>query len=163
MNFIEYDIYQNKVLGAHILWEFSKSFHEHNKQNHYASIYHTLPVLPLCLNRRVVEGIKNRNFREGSLTKAINENKDIFSGLQERMTNMASITFESIYIGMCSRMFLLEKEKMTLIPNSVNPPEKTIKTLHEDYKDMLNASRRIGSWFSQLNFPEISMYFNITI
>lgn len=163
MKLAEYDIYQNKVIGAHLLWEFSKAFKEHSDKNEYASIYHIFPVLPLCLNRRVVEGIKSRNFREGSLARAIEENKDIFSGLQERMMDMLNTTFESMFIGLSTGILLLDKPDMLILPNLSSPPEKIIKNLQEEYKDMLSAARRIGAWFSQLNFQEITLYFNIAI
>ena len=163
MALLEYQIYQNRLLGAHIIWEFAKSFDEHSKEieKKYPNIYHVLPVLPLCLNKRVVDGIKSRLFKEGSLLRAINENKDLFSGLQDRMESMASITFGSIYIATKARLIVFDKEQMLLIPNSSSIPSKITDKLYEDYKDLLKASRRVGSWFSQLTVEEISMYFNI--
>jgi hypothetical protein len=163
MELIEYQIYQNRVLGAHVIWEFVKSFNDSDNQNKYPSIYQTMPVLPLCLNRRVVEGIKYRYFKEGSLLRAIDENKDLFSGLQIRMVDMAKLTFNSIYLATNSRLLVLDREQMVLIPNQVPVPQKTIAKLQEDYKDILKASRRIGSWFSKLSLQELLMYFNITI
>lgn len=163
MKLFEYDIYQNKVLGAHLLWEFSKSFRDHSEKNFSPTMYHMVPVLPMCFNRRVVEGIKTRNFREGSLARAIQENKDIFSGLQERMIDMLPTTFESLYIAIASGMLFFDKSEMVILPSSVTAPDKILKSLQEDYKDMLSASRRVGSWFSQLNFQEIAMYLDITI
>ena len=92
MALLEYQIYQNRMLGAHILWEFSKSFSENTDGKKYPLMFHMMPVLPLCLNKRVVEGIKSRRFREGSLMRAIDDNKDLFSGLQDRMEGMATLT-----------------------------------------------------------------------
>lgn len=165
MTFPEYDIYQNRVMGAHLIWEFTKAYCDHNVvgNNSGPTIYHALPILPLCLNQRVVEGIHSRNFKEGSLSRAIQENRDIFSGLQERMIDMSGLTFSSIDIAFKANLLVFEHETMTFIPNSLNISEKYAKQLFEDYSDMLRASRRIGSWFSQLSFGEISMNFNIII
>lgn len=163
MRLLEYDIYQNKVLGAHLLLEFTKAYRDQSVNLNYPSIYHLLPVLPLCFNRRVAEGIKARNFRQGSLARAIGENKDIFSGLQERMIDMTQTTFESLYIGISAGLLVLDKSEMLILPISNNPPDKIMKNLQEDYKDMLSVARRLGAWFSQLNFQEICMYFDITI
>lgn len=161
MEFIEYQIYQNRILGAHIIWEFTKSFNDFSPEKLYPSIYQAMPVLPLCFNSRVVEGIKSRRFREGSLLRAIEENRDLFSGLQNRMESMANITFESIYLAANARLIVLDKDEMKLISNQVSSPQKTIALLQEDYKDILRASKRIGSWFSQLSFAELLMYFNL--
>jgi hypothetical protein len=159
----EYQIYQNRVLGAHIIWEFTKSFTEHskNKEAKYPTLYQVLPVLPLCLNKRVVEGIKSRSFREGSLLRAIHDNRDLFSGLQDRMESMATMTLQSIFLATQSRLIVYDKEQFLLIANSLSVPNKVIDKLYEDYKDILKASRRLGSWFSQFTMEEIEMYFNI--
>jgi hypothetical protein len=163
MALLEYQIYQNRLLGAHVIWEFTKSFSEHSKDqdSKYPTIYQALPVLPLCLNKRVVEGIKARLFKEGSLLRAIHENRDLFSGLQERMESMATLTFGSIYIASQGGLIIYDREQALLIANSFTVPSKITDKLYEDYKDILKASRRLGSWFSQLSTEEISMYFNI--
>ncbi len=168
MKFSEFQIYQNDVLGAHILWEFSKTFYWNRANDNYIdeeelypSLFHLLPILPLCLNSRVVEGIKSRNLREGSIIRALDENKDLFSGLQARMENLASVTFASIYIAHTSTLIIYDRERMVAIPNLSNLPTRLEKKLHKDYKDMLAASRRLGYWFSKLSMAEILMYFNI--
>lgn len=162
MALVEYQIYQNRLLGAHIIWEFAKTYTEHSPDKLYPTIYHVMPVLPLCLNKRVVEGIKSRLFREGSLLRAISDNKDLFSGLQDRMESMATLTFGSIYVASQGRLILFDNEQMTLIPNSFSVPSKITDKLFEDYKDILKAARRVGSWFSQLTMEEMIMYFNIS-
>ncbi|MFD2866902.1 three component ABC system middle component [Mucilaginibacter antarcticus] len=98
----EFEIFQNKAIGAHIIWEFSKNYQMHHREKASPSLVEVMPVLPLCLNKRVVSGIKERNFKGGSLLRAIDENKDLFSGLQERMEDMAPLTLQSIYIGAIS-------------------------------------------------------------
>ncbi|MBL7717689.1 MAG: hypothetical protein JNL72_02545 [Flavipsychrobacter sp.] len=169
MKFNEFQIYQNKVLGAHILWEFSKAFYLNrandkpvSEEELYPSIFYLLPVLPLCLNSRVVEGIRSRNLREGSIIRALDESKDLFSGLQARMENLADVTLESIYVAHVSTLVIFDREKMIVIPNLSSLPNRVEKKLHKDYKDMLAASRRLGYWFSKLSMSEILMYFNIS-
>src|SRR5699024_3954896 len=97
MNLNEFDIFQNKVVGAHVLWEFSKYYQMHHIDGLHPNLMSTMPVLPLCLKRRFIENVKERKFKEGSLLRTLDENKDLFSGLQDRMEGMANLTFESIY------------------------------------------------------------------
>ncbi len=165
MAFNEFDIYQNRAIGAHVIWEFTKSYYLNAKQddseNSYPTILHTLPVLPLCFNARVVDGIWNRKFKEGGIIKALNENKDLFSGLQNRMEKMSTLTFQSIYLAHSSKLIHFDREYMVLVPLLSNFPSKIDAKLHKDYKDILASSRRIGFWFSKLSLPEVLMYFNI--
>ncbi|GAB3916987.1 three component ABC system middle component [Mucilaginibacter boryungensis] len=159
----EFDIFQNKVLGAHVIWEFSKNFKLNNKEHAAPSLLMTMPVIPLCFNKRVVVGIKERNFREGSLLRALEERKDLFSGLQERMEGMADLTLQSVYLGSVSKLFYYDRENAIIVPIAKGLPAKVKESVikNYEYNDIINASRRIGAWFGLFNQSEIMLYFNL--
>lgn len=157
----EYYIYQNPALGAHILWEFTKAYTENSNPKNFPTILYLFPVLPLCLNMRVVKEIKNRNFKAGSLYKAIEENKDLFSGLQERMEDMAEITLSSLHIATKSRLLIIDIDSLTIQANHVSIPDSLLKLKNHEYSEILSSSKRIGRWFAQLSFHELSLYFNL--
>jgi len=154
----DYSIFQNHVLGAHALWEFSKHYQEYEENNQAPILMLALPVLPIVFNKRATDCIKNRNFKEGSLFKTITENKDIYAGLQERMEQSVEITFKSIHIAVASNLLIYDRETTQLIPNRKSEPQ--IKR-HLDYLDIIASSKRIGAWFSLLSLQEITDYFNI--
>ena len=154
----EFKIFQNKLLAAHIIWEFAKSYEEHNPNKQPPNLLLALPVLPICLNIRSVNAIKDRNYKEGSLFKVIEEERDIFSGLQARMENMARLTLESIYLAAVSNLILFDRETFDIIALKKNIPDKINKSLVKDYQDLLSSSRRLGSWFSNMNISEISLH-----
>ncbi|MDN3588072.1 DUF6521 family protein [Pedobacter aquatilis] len=160
----EFDIFQNKLIGAHVIWEFSKYYRMHHEQKNSPNLMHVMPVLPLCLNKRVVSGIKERNLREGSMLKALDEHKDLFSGLQERMEEMADLTLQSIFMGSVSGLLIYQRETGLVIAGSRNFPNILKNQIGGtyDYADILSASKRIGAWFSQLNLSELMLYFNIS-
>jgi hypothetical protein len=154
----DYSIFQNNILGAHAIWEFSKYYEEHSPEKSYPLLILALPVLPIVFNKRATDCIKTRFMKEGSLMKTISENKDIYSGLQERMELCLDLTFKSINMATSSGLILYDKETTRLIPNRKS--ELQIKR-YEDYIDILAAARRIGAWFATLTFQEICDYFNI--
>lgn len=155
----DYNIYQNHAIGAHALWEFCKSYQEYQQDKKAPILLLTMPVLPIVFNKRATDSIKNRNFKEGSLFKTITENKDIYSGLQERMENSIDVTFKSINIAVAANLIIYNRETTELIVNSKSEPQKIV---HADYKDIILSSKRIGAWFAQLNLQEITTFFNIT-
>ncbi|HAF36267.1 MULTISPECIES: three component ABC system middle component [Sphingobacterium] len=159
----EFDIFQNKVLGAHAIWEFSKNFQQTNKEKAFPTLLLTMPVLPLCLNRRVVNGIKERNFKTGSLLRALEENKDLFSGLQDRMESMANLTLESIYLGSVVGLISYDRDRSLITSTIKSLPSKIKENMmkNSEYMDIINASRRIGAWFGLFNESEILLYFNL--
>ena len=96
--------------------------------------------------------------KEGSLIKTITENKDIYSGLQERMELSSDLTFKSVYMAVSANILIYDRETTQLIPNRKSEPQ--IKN-YEDYVDIMASSRRIGAWFAKLSVQEITQYFNI--
>jgi hypothetical protein len=122
-----------------------------------------MPLLPLCLNRRVVIGIKERRFKGGSLMRALDENKDLFSGLQERMEGMATLTFESIYLASVVDLIKYDRVNSIIIPVAKSLPSKISEKMNKnhDYNDIINTARRIGAWFGVFNQAEILLYFNL--
>ncbi|WP_316812573.1 three component ABC system middle component [Pedobacter heparinus] len=163
MKLNEFEIFQNKVVGAHAIWEFSKYYQMHHVDKFCPSLICTMPVLPLCLNRRVIENVKERKFKEGSLLKTLDENKDLFSGLQDRMEGMAELTLESIYLGAVTGLFYYDRENSLIIPRMKFLPAKIKDGLNsnKDYSDIIHTSKRVGAWFSQFNHSELLFYFNL--
>ena len=159
----EFEIFQNKALGAHMIWEFAKNYQMYHVDKVPPSLLLTMPVLPLCFNKRVILGIKERNFNGGSLLRTLDENKDLFSGLQERMEGMARLTLESIYLGSAVKLIEYDRQNALIIPISKTLPIKIRDSISKnyDYSDIINTSRRIGAWFGQFNQSEILLYFNL--
>jgi len=157
-NINDYNIYQNQAIGAHAIWEFCKSYQEYHEDKEPPILLLALPLLAIVFNKRATEAIKNRNFKEGSLFKTITENKDIYSGLQDRMENSVDLTLKSIHIASASNLLIYNRDTTQLVVNSKLEPQKIV---HADYKDIILASKRIGAWFAQLNLQEITTLFNI--
>lgn len=153
-----FNIIQNNVLGAHALWQFCRYYHEYHPEKNYPLVLHTLPVLPIVFNERARDRIKNRAFKEGSLLIVINETRDVYSGLQDRMEEMADLTFASISNGVAFKLLDYDRKTSMLIPRAATFPENEMT---KEYRDILSSSRRIGAWFGQLTFIEIKTYFNI--
>ena len=154
----DYGIYQNKLLGAHAIWEFSKFYQEYEENHKPPQLLLALPVLPIVFNKRAMNIIKGKKFKEGSLIKTISENKDIYVGLQERMEDTADITLSSIYLATASNLIMYDRETTNLVPNSSILPKIN---KYEDYSDIISSSKRIGAWFAQLNTYEIMELFQI--
>lgn len=154
----EYQIVQNQILGAHSLWEFSKYYFQHSKPKAHPNLMLAFPVLPIVLNKRATMEINNRNFKEGSLYRTINENKDIYAGLQTRMENMANLTFRSLNTAFSLKILSVDSTTTQLIPSSKSFP---LADVGRDYQEIIHSSRRVGAWFGQLDISEIMTYFNI--
>ena len=154
----EYRIMHNPSLGAHAIWEFSNTYKEFNEDHQYPVLMLTLPVLPLVLNKRASDRIKGKNFKEGSLARAIAEDRAIYGGLQDRMESLYELTLLSINVAASSGLIIYDPESTQLISN-----RKTELNLDlgKDYQDILKSARRIGAWFGQLSLSEIMMYFSI--
>lgn len=155
----EYDIVQNYVLGAHMLREFVKFYQRSSKENTGPSLVLLMPVLPVVLNKEATMSISKRHFIEGSLIKTLTEDKTLYMGLQERMEKMANQTFQSL--SMAFSLNLLAYDNMTTNITVINQSNPPLTNHSQNYRNMLNASRRLGSWFAKLTFEELITVFKI--
>lgn len=161
MKLNEFQIFKNEAIGAHIIWQFAKSYAANHTEKASPTLMLSMPILPICLNERTVNLICNRNYKEGSLIKALNDTKDIFMGLQERMEEMADLTLSSIYLASNTGLIEYNKASSEIIANTKGIPLKHYQSLSKDQQNIIDSSRRIGYWFSKLSLSEIMIYFNI--
>ncbi len=155
----EYDIMHNNVLGARSLWQFTKFYSEYHEKRESPDLLLFMPILPIVLSNNSCNSICRRNFNEGSLIKVLIEDKGVFLGLQKRMEDMSSITFNSLRVAFASNLLTIDKTdfKIRSLTN-VNPSFDVPK----DYNDIILASKRLGAWFSKYSINQITNYLNIT-
>ncbi len=157
----EFDIFQNKILASYVLWEFCKNYSLQKKQP--PSLKLIMVVLPICFNKRIVDGIKSRNFREGSLYRALDENRDLFIGLEDRIESMGKLTFETIYLCSVSGIldFDRDRQELRFVPKAIKESEFSKLRQYPDLADIFNAAKRIGTWFGKMNSVEITSYLKL--
>ncbi|MAX79442.1 MAG: hypothetical protein CL843_04605 [Crocinitomicaceae bacterium] len=150
----EYDIVQNHILGAHIIREFVRFYQNNSEDNKGPTLVLIMPLLPLVLNKEARSSISNRRFIEGSLVKTILEEKTLYAGLQERMEKMAGQTFQSLSIAFWMQLIDYDVESTRLRMKFSKNPKSELESA-KNYKEMLGASRRLGTWFAKLTFEEL--------
>jgi len=154
----EYDVVQNHVLGAHILREFVKYYQRYSEDKAGPTLVLIMPVLPLVLNKAATTSISKRHFIEGSLTKTITEDKTLYTGLQDRMEKMANQTFHSLSMAFSLNLLAYDqKTTLVIVVNKASPQMDGA----QNYREMLNAARRLGCWFAKLSFEELISVFKI--
>lgn len=160
MNINDFEIIQNEVLGAHALLEFINYYNQYHEDHSYPELMLCVPVLPIVFHKRSVTLINNRNYKEGSLYRVINECRDINAGLQERMEFMGKKTLKSVNLLLASNLIKYDWETTKLVSNGINFPAHKF-SINENYKNIISSSKRLGAWFAQLNYQQITTYFNI--
>ena len=150
----EYDVVQNHILGAHILREFVRYYQNNSADKTGPTLVLTMPVLPLVLNEAARNSISKRRFIEGSLSKTILEEKTLYAGLQDRMQKMADQTLQSLSLAFTLQLLSYNIETTKLSMNfQINPVSELQGA--KNYKEMLSAAHRLGTWFAKLTFEEL--------
>lgn len=155
----EYEIMQNRALGAHILHTFLKEYtgEKYGRKIHISMI---MPIIPIALNRHSRNAIYRRRLSKGSLMTVLSEDNSAFLGTQDRMEEMADLTLKSLGLAFSFGNIRIEKNTGML---SLGDENITGDYRSENYTEILGASRRLGLWFSELTEKEIINYFNLTI
>jgi len=158
MDFLfEQKFLQNTALGAHLLWVATKECYEQNERRFGVSFPLVFLILPLVFHRSTAKALFNKK-RPGALFKAISENREIPLGLQKRMEGFAELTLKCLNMCVSSGLLYIDiEEQLEIVP---------LKNSHMDYsgyetKTVINATKRIGQSFSELNFEQICSYLNI--
>jgi hypothetical protein len=158
MDFLfEQKFIQNTALGAHLLWVAAKECYEQNERRSGVSFPLIFLILPLVFHRSTAKALFNKK-RPGALFKAISENREIPLGLQKRMEGFAEQTLSSLNMCVSSRLLYIDtEEQMEIVP---------LKSSRMDYsgyetKMVINATKRVGQCFSELNLEQICSYLNI--
>lgn len=154
----DYNIFQNHLIGAHALWAFCKSYQENSLNRESPPLLLLFPVLPTVFNKRSRDAIKSRNFKEGSLYRALTDQKDLFSGLNDRIKDTTDITFQSLFMASSAGLVIYDKETTSVYASR---KAELLDTYHGDYSDILQASKRIGAWYGKLSIQEIIDLFDL--
>lgn len=155
----EFDIVQNRAIGAHSLYEFVRSFQSYHEKNDGPCFELLMPVLPIVFNERIKKAICKRSYTEGGLINVLTEDKTIFNNLQETMIQMYELSLDSVSLAFSSGLISIDGEKKTLIARKSTIPSHD---LNRDYLEILGASKRLGFWFAKFSTEQITNYFNIT-
>jgi hypothetical protein len=147
----EFDLVQNTPLGSILIWSFVAEYYKTQDEKRGASLPHLMLVLPLLFNQEFVNGVYTKN-KQGGLYNALNKDRVLFAGVQGRMESMSQLTFRSIHVGMTARTFLMDKDNYEFIPIRSKAPD--FKE-NESIKRMLVASKRLGYWFSTIDFNQL--------
>ena len=129
----EFDIVQNRTVGAHSLYEFVVWFEKNSKTKQG-------PILQFLIN-------------------VLSEDKTVFNTLQENMMRMSDQTFQSLDLAFSAKLLTIDQSHNCIASLPSNIPSQK---LNKDYLEILGASKRLGYWFAKFTPEQISNYFNIT-
>jgi site-specific DNA-adenine methylase len=147
----EYEVIQNCALGALALWTFAAEYYLKSDEKYGPNLAVAMLVLPLVYNEHFVNSVFRRNLK-GGFYNALNDDKALFLGVQDRMQSMATLTLKSINICFSAKLLTYDKDNSELLPIRTNTPAYKD---NDSIKDILSASKRLGYWFSTLNFQEL--------
>ena len=111
----EFDVVQNLAIGAVGIFYFANEFYKKTGELRGPDIALCMLILPLIFNRNFVKSAHRRGF-SGGLYKVVNEDMAIFSGLQERMEKMQSISIRSINLCFTSRLLTMDMVTYEILP-----------------------------------------------
>ena len=140
-------IIKNAALGSALIGQVAYSYYNETEQTEGIDLFRSILVLPMLFHSPTVTAIHGMNLKSG-LVKAVLENKIIFNGLEERVSDTLAITFRSIQIGNDSKLYRFDRfdDGFQLIPMHSKFPIRTISQ-PENIRHMFAAAQRLGIWF----------------
>ncbi|MFB9266695.1 three component ABC system middle component [Bradyrhizobium erythrophlei] len=151
----EVEIVQNPALGSYALWRFGLG---HQSDDDRAALFPlSFLVLPLVLHRPTLDLINSTQKASGLALFAakLGKERENLLAVHERALSLRQLTLDSIGMGVGQRLLTLNYDAATLRANALDPRTRK-PTIPERIKGLSGAADKIGFWFSQLGFQQIS-------
>lgn len=153
----EQRVIQNTGLAAEAIWHATHEAYEAKRRTEGISLPLAFIVLPIVFHRRSAAALAGKT-QPGALYKALADHREIPVGLQDRMQALADRTLHALSIGFQSKLLKLDAQQHQIVPGRKTPP---VTHLTEEVKDIMNAAKRVGQAFAEMNLVEISTHLQI--
>jgi hypothetical protein len=154
----EQRVIQNTGLAAEAIWHAVYEAYEARGRTEGVTLPLVFLVLPLTFHQRTSRALASKT-QPGALYKALADDREISVDLQARMQAMSDRTFQALSIGFHSGLLLLDPDHQRhLIPGRKSPP---VTHATEEVKAILNAAKRVGQAFAEMNLVQLSTQLNI--
>lgn len=154
----EQRVIQNTGLAAETIWQAVHEAYECKGRTEGVSLPLSFLILPLTFHYQTAKALASKT-QPGALYKALADNREITIGLQTRMQAMADRTFQGLSIGFHTGLLLLDPDhQRQLIPGKKSAP---VAHVTEDVKTVLNAAKRVGQAFAEMDVIQLSTHLNI--
>lgn len=148
---------QNQALGAILISTFTTEYFVVKGEKNGPTLPHLMLVLPLVFNQHFVKSTYTRR-KKGGLFIAINQDRSLIAGIQERMESMGELTMKSINISFASHMIKMDKYTFEFHPVSRKLPDFK---QYESIKNMITVTKRLGYWFATIDFPQLCVLLKV--
>jgi Family of unknown function (DUF6521) len=154
----EQRVIQNTGLAAEAIWYTVHEAYEARGRTEGVSFPLAFLVLPLSFHQRTAKALASKT-QPGALYKALAEDREITVGLQDRMQAMSERTFQALSIGFQSGLLLLDPDHQ----RHLVPGRKSAPVMHatDEVKMIMNAAKRVGHAFAEMNVVQLSTQLNI--
>jgi ABC-3C biological conflict system middle component len=154
----EQRIIQNTGLGAEAIWQAVYEAYESSGRMEGVSFPLVFLVLPLTFHRRTASVLASKK-KPGAIYKALEEDREIPVGLQERMEALSERTFQSLSIGFSTGLLKLDQNN----GHQIFPGRKSLPVKHvtDEVKKILMAAKRVGQTFAELTIVQVAKQLGI--
>jgi|ERR1043165_199321 hypothetical protein len=161
-----YEIMQNSAVGAIAMQSFVLGYYNSAKNEEadllYPRLWHLFYVLPIAYNEHAMNAFQSSR----KLYTAINTNRDVILGLQDRANKMSSQTFDSLNLAFSKQILAYNriqktielpidfKKRTPLLPLLMNRSDNRVKEIKD-------CSRKLGGVFAKVNEKNLQIHLNI--
>ncbi|MDJ1473547.1 three component ABC system middle component [Xanthocytophaga flava] len=156
----EFEIVQNKALGAGLLFKFCTGYMESHITNNPIPLPLLYLVLPIVLHEETEKIIASTQMISG-LRMAANKflesktaKNDLLLAINQRSVLMRDLTTRSLSIALAYKLLAMNVSSAHVMPFGIKIPDSKIpKSVLSLYK----SSYKLGNWFSSLTLQEIAV------
>lgn len=152
---------RNPALGACGFWHVSRSFSEHRASGEAPVLPYFFVAAAMLFHRPTIEKFQAMRFESG-FAKAISDNPDLISDLQQRIEDNAQNALRTIQVSCAARLLTREGgdgfPAFRAVGTNLPPP---LREGGGSVPRMFNSAKRIGAWLASENIVSIRQQLNV--
>jgi hypothetical protein len=158
----EYKEWNSPIIGAYLLWCFSRGFEKNQQEGAAPNILHLFMAYPILMSDKLLSRISNKRKSISSFVKSYNEEKtsDIMICYSKDVNEKKKFCLEAIQNAFNLGLLVCDVKTANLIPKKLD--EKVFQK-NELYKKKAKQAFILGKLFSQESLTNLASILGVIL
>jgi hypothetical protein len=153
------------IIGAYLLWRFTKSFvKNHARGDAPVVIFHFI-VSGIMADPSIYNTLTGHRSNLASFVRWFNEEKksDLLACLNQQVLKQRNYTMKSIDIAVSSGLLAWDIETAKIYPADVSRVKRGTATMGIAVQELGDKTEVLGKWFSEYDLQTVAAYLGVVL
>jgi hypothetical protein len=153
------------IVGAYLLWRFTKSFIQNNLKGDAPIVAFHFLVSGIMTEPNICNSLSGRRSNLPSFVRWFNEEKrsDLLACLSQQILKQRNYTMKSIDIAVSSGLLAWDVETAKIYSTNISHVKKGTATMGISVQNLGDKAEVLGKWFSEYDLHAVAAYLGVVL